>query len=760
MTEPRVESAVEATRRALLLGVAVSILASAAVAVLVVSTVNEATAPAWWSAWMVGGFGALTLAGGVAAIMGATAGRRVSRIAAVAFAAAVVVYPFAGFAVMDAGSSGTVPWLLTAVSAPSLAILVAGGWRWTAAFLSMWTVVIVLSRSVLGGYSLTGLANDTQALLSAVTTCAVADIALRTAVHVDRAAVRAAAAAVVEAGERARLSARSRAAAFVHDEVLAALRGVADATPGSEDAVLHQAARATASVRAHPPSSDLVARVTALAEEAGARVRAERPPGAATCSPEVTDALVAATAQALDNARRHAPGADVRVTISVEPAGGRIEVADDGPGFTPENVRANRLGLAMTVLGVPAEIPGMRAEVESAPGGGTRVRLRWAADEPPVPTSSTPPGWTVRTREGLVGAIFVVTQTAVGLAAAFQAGIGGAGVVSLAMLAILLVLTAIVGRARDGVSRLRALAIVMVLSGCVAVGISSIPAPISYGSAWFVTASAFVAVALALRDRGGVALIGGGMLLALLAADAVVRSADLQQMLGIGTRVATMVGLSVVFVAVLRRLRASAAAQAEARVGSARRAAWDAAAHAELVAHLTEVDVYARPLLEHVVRVGTVTDDDRRHARAIEGRLRDGYRAGRLHGHGIADAAMQARLRGVDVVLLDDGGSPGRAETWVPDFAAVVRVRLETAEHRVVVRVLPPGRLALAHVVADGRLTTYPAAGAGCAPTRPAGPPLTATPPAAGASPAAEASPAEASPAAGSAVPSIGVHGE
>nr|WP_082822973.1 ATP-binding protein [Microbacterium sp. T32] len=748
MTEPRVESAVDATRRALLLGVAVSILASATVAVLVVSTVNAATAPAWWSAWMVGGFGALTLAGGVAAIMGAAAGRRVARIAAVAFAAAVVVYPFAAIAVMDPGSPGTVPWLLTAVSAPSLAILVAGGWRWTTAFLCLWTVVIVVSRLVLGGYSLTGLANDTQALLSAVTTCAVADIALRTAVHVDRAAGRAAAAAVVEAAERARLTARSRAAAFVHDEVLAALHGVADATPGSKEAVLLQAARATASVRAHPPSPDLVARVAALAEEAGARLHMEHSPEATTCSPEITDALVAATAQALDNAHRHAPGAAVSVRISVEASGGRIEIADDGPGFAPENVRTNRLGLAMTVLGVPAEIPGMRAEVDSAPGAGTRVRLQWTIDEPPVsPPPAPPDAWTIRSRERLVGSIFVVTQTAVGLAAAVQAGIAGTGIVSLVMLALLLLLTAMVARAREGVSRLSALALVMFLSGCVALGISALPAPISYGSAWFVTASAFVAVALALRDRGGVALIGGGILLGLLVVDAITRSADLQQMLGIGTRVTTMVGLSVVFVAVLRRLRGSAAAQAESRVESARRAAWDAASHAELVAHLTEVDEYARPLLERVVRAGAITDEDRRQARAVEGRLRDGYRAGRLHGHGIADAAMQARLRGVDVVLLDDGGSTGRAETWVPEFAALVRDRLETAEHRVVVRVLPPGRLSLAHVVGDGRLTIYPVAGGPAAPA--AGP----------AAPAAFP-PVPSPEAPASTVPSIGVQGE
>jgi signal transduction histidine kinase len=729
VSEPAGDAALEATRRALLFAVAVSIVASATVAVLVASTVNEATAPGWWSAWMIGAFGALTLAGSVGTVLGAVAGRRIARVAAVAFVGAVLVYPFAGFAVMDPGRPGTIPWLLTAVSAPSLAILIVGGWRWTAAFLSVWTVVVVLSRTVLGGYSLTGLANDTQALLSAVTTCAVADVALRTAVHVDRAAARAAAAAAAAAGERARLSARSRAAAFVHDEVLAALRGIADASPGTVDAVLGQAARATASVRAHPPSSDLVARVTALAAEAGATLEAERRPGAPAWSPEVTDALVAATAQALQNAQRHAPGADVRVRIDVDETGGRIEIADDGPGFAPEHVQTNRLGLAMTVLGVPAETPGMRAEVDSAVGAGTRVRLHWTVDEP-APSPSAPDGWTVLTRERIVGSLFVVTQTAVGLAAALQAGVGGAGAVSLVMLAVIFLLTAVVGRAHAGVSRLRALAVVMLLSGCVALGISTIPAPISYGSAWFVTAAAFVAVTLALRDRGGIALIGGGILLALLALDALERRADLPQMLGIGTRVATMVGLSVVFVAMLRRLRRSAEVQAERRVEAARRTAWDATAHAELVTHLTQVEEYARPLLERVVRVGAVTDEDRRQARAVEGRLRDGYRAGRLHGRGIADAAMQARLRGVDVVLLDDGGAPGPGETWAPDFAALVRERLETAQRRVVVRILPPGRFAFAHVVADGRLTIYPEAEV---PT-----PATSSP----------------------AVPSIGVHGE
>lgn len=705
MTDAVADAAVEATRRVLLLSVAVSILASATIAALVVSTVNAAAAPAWWSIWTIAAFGALAFGGAVGQILGSAVGRRVVRVAAVAFVAAVVVYPLAGLAAVAAGQDGTIPWLLTAVSAPSLAILVVGGWRWTAGFFVVWIAVVVLSRTMLDGYTLTGLANDTQALLSAVTTCVVAEVALRTAVHVDRAAVLAAAAAVGEAEERARLSARSRAAAFVHDEVLAALRGVADGTPGTEDAVRRQAARATATVRAHPPTADLVDRIAALAAEAGAVFDTERRPTKARCSPEVADALVAATAQALQNARRHAPGAACRIRVEVQTTGGRIEIADDGPGFCPDRVATDRLGLETTVLGVPRAIPGVRAEVDSAPGAGTRVLLEWNTAEPIPPTSVD--GWTLVTRERIVAAIFVVTQTAVAAVAAVQAGLAGPGAVSVVMLAVLFLLTGVVGSAQRGITRVSALAIVGLLIGSVALGLSSLPAPVSYGSAWFVTAASFVLVALALRDRGGIALVGGGILLGVLSLDALGRPADLPQILGMGTRIATIVGLSVVFVAMLRRLRRSAEVQAERRVASARRTAWDAAAHAELVAYLTEVDKYARPLLERVVCDG-VTAANRAEAGAVEGRLRDGYRAGRLHGHGIADAAMQARLRGVDVVLLDDGGEPGPAEAWVPEFAALVRERLGAAERRVVVRVLPPGRPALGHVVADGRLTTYP----------------------------------------------------
>jgi signal transduction histidine kinase len=94
--------------------------------------------------------------------------------------------------------------------------------------------------------------------------------------------------------------------------------------------------------------------------------------------PAVADALADSTAEALSNVVRHAPGA--AVTLRLAPLGDTgvvIEVVDDGPGFDPGRVPLHRFGLRESVHGRMAAIGG-RAEVDSAPGRGTRVRLEWA----------------------------------------------------------------------------------------------------------------------------------------------------------------------------------------------------------------------------------------------------------------------------------------------------------------------------------------------------------------------------------------------
>lgn len=102
----------------------------------------------------------------------------------------------------------------------------------------------------------------------------------------------------------------------------------------------------------------------------------------------IADALADSATEALSNVARHAPGAAVSVRLTAGTGRGdrigaalgspavAVEVTDDGPGFDPLAVPLHRFGLRESVHGRMAAIGG-RAEVDSAPGRGTRVRLEW-----------------------------------------------------------------------------------------------------------------------------------------------------------------------------------------------------------------------------------------------------------------------------------------------------------------------------------------------------------------------------------------------
>lgn len=94
-------------------------------------------------------------------------------------------------------------------------------------------------------------------------------------------------------------------------------------------------------------------------------------------SPATRHELLAATAEALENAARHAPGAAVEVGLDVGPDTVRVTVADDGPGFddcrralAPAAGHFGLVGMEERLRSV-----GGTAEVVSAPGRGTTVTL-------------------------------------------------------------------------------------------------------------------------------------------------------------------------------------------------------------------------------------------------------------------------------------------------------------------------------------------------------------------------------------------------
>jgi signal transduction histidine kinase len=90
--------------------------------------------------------------------------------------------------------------------------------------------------------------------------------------------------------------------------------------------------------------------------------------------PEELAALAGAVGEALTNAGKH--GGARHVTVYLEPAGDQgvfCSVKDDGSGFDP-SAQPEGFGLKQSIRGRIAELGG-RVEVESAPGGGTEVRL-------------------------------------------------------------------------------------------------------------------------------------------------------------------------------------------------------------------------------------------------------------------------------------------------------------------------------------------------------------------------------------------------
>ena len=84
--------------------------------------------------------------------------------------------------------------------------------------------------------------------------------------------------------------------------------------------------------------------------------------------------VVQLASEALSNVSRHAEAATCRVSLYRDPDGAVLEVDDDGRGFDP--AAATGTGQGLGNLRERAESLGGRAEIQSAPGEGTRVRVR------------------------------------------------------------------------------------------------------------------------------------------------------------------------------------------------------------------------------------------------------------------------------------------------------------------------------------------------------------------------------------------------
>jgi signal transduction histidine kinase len=99
---------------------------------------------------------------------------------------------------------------------------------------------------------------------------------------------------------------------------------------------------------------------------------------------DVADAIVLAVVQAMMNSVKHAGGPEVPRSVVVRGAADgsvQAEVTDGGRGFDPGTINSERLGVRVSILERIRLVEG-EAELQSAPGVGTTVRLRWPATAP------------------------------------------------------------------------------------------------------------------------------------------------------------------------------------------------------------------------------------------------------------------------------------------------------------------------------------------------------------------------------------------
>ncbi|MCC4909252.1 sensor histidine kinase [Microbacterium sp. cx-59] len=602
---------------------------------------------------------------------------------------------------------GRIPWILTASSAAVVMALVAQGRTLAWVTVAAGAAAGIVYRPLFGGFDMDGVVNDLHALLTGAVICVVGDRILSVARGLDRAATETAAAAARASAERGRLAARARASALVHDEILATLNVAATDLPIPHDRVAEQARRAAAGVtRLVDADADerptLRAALWAEAAQHGAAFREAGRTGSEMPA-EVQEPIVAAVRQALGNSVRHAgPDAARTVALVVSDSEIHVEVGDDGVGFDVSAIPHDRLGIRQSIVARMARVPGGSGEIFSTPGRGTRVRL--VVQRPAVGGDLRADGQrALRAGLGVIAVMFVIVQvfSAVAAVAAAPSSV----FVQAVILAAVVWAAETLRRSPTLVpSRGRVAVVVATVVGAVAVGLAFVP--FTYGATWFATAAAFVLVAVALRRRPRIALLGAAVVVTAIVVAGFVAQAPSGQVLQMTVRPIAIVILAAALLGVLGRMQADIAALHAEAVASIEAESWSRAARDELADRVADLARTVVPVLQRLADGPPPTAADRRRFAAQEGELRDSLRAGLLVREPLTAAAAQARARGVDVVLLDDS-DVGAADAIVDAVAVWMAARVGEARFRAVGRMLPRSRETWATVAIDERFAEF-----------------------------------------------------
>lgn len=217
---------------------------------------------------------------------------------------------------------------------------------------------------------------------------------------------------------------------------------------------------------------------------------------------------------------------------------------------------------------------------------------------------------------------------------------------------------------------------------------------------WYFGAAVVALFYLCLRGRAGWAWIGYAVMSAIVTVWGV--TTDSGSAVALITRQLPIIVTGTVFAISMRRTVdqiESLAADASTRMAA--KAAAEATA-AERRERLAELEILATPLLRRLAEGRTPTVEERLEYALAEADLRDSVRGRAFRTPAVSDAVRAARRRGIEVILLDDSGTPVSSADLERVHDAVVRALGVASDGVVTARLMPAGREQVATILVDG----------------------------------------------------------
>lgn len=500
----------------------------------------------------------------------------------------------------------------------------------------------------------------------------------------------------------------------VADLARSALRSLADAaapTDVGQPLTPHQLARLIEDmVEAVCPQ----ARVSVAADIDGVAV-----------SPSVASTLGQAAREAALNVTRHAQAEHVSIEIAArligDDHGVQVDIRDDGRGFDPQAIDEGRFGIKVSMHERLAAVGGT-VDIESAPGAGTLVRLRWSGRGQQAGETISRRRASEALRSVLQVELFLFL---VWLVVGVQVLVGLISVLAIPNqlpiliaqgLAIVATTVALHKAGERQMTTLEGGVVVVCLAAIAHLVHSSLPVgQLPEYATWH--SSVIMVLLITVLVRGQRLAAWCGLVVFIVQVITWARGHELGAPTVLQVTFGPVLWLTLATL-VLRGLRAIGEQLVRVRTRSRDNTRAMAESFSNLVLRevwLTQLREQIEPLLQNLAdKSHQLSQAERDACRILEGRLRDALRAGNLVSQGVSDAIQAARGRGVEVVLVDNRGSKLPETVRLATLRRLEELVAASTGGRIVARTAPEGysdAVTILKVDDERNLTTIDEAG-------------------------------------------------